>query len=395
MPGVLEDIKVLDLSRVVAGPTCAMILGDLGADIIKVERPGSGDEVRHWGPPYAGTESVYYLGLNRNKRSLSLNFKSPAGKQVLRRMAREVDVIIENFKTGDLERAGLGYEDLSRENPALIYCSISGYGRTGPDKNKPGYDFAIQGRGGYMSITGQPDGPPTKVGLPVIDVLAALNAAVGVFSALRVREATGRGQLVDVSLLDAEVSALVNQGSNWLMGGMVPQRWGNANPNVVPYQTFRSMDGWFNVAVGNNDQFARLCDAIGAPLLAEDPRYATNDLRIQNRDALVAALTEKFRTRPTAEWLQILSQAKVPTDPIQSIDQVFSDPQILAREMLVTMPHPTLGEVRMAGNAIKLSDNPVSYRRHPPLLGEHTEEVLGEFGHTKEEIRVLRSEGVI
>lgn len=372
-----------------------MILGDLGADIIKVERPGSGDEVRHWGPPYAGTESVYYLGLNRNKRSLSLNFKSPAGKQVLRRMVREVDVLIENFKTGDLERAGLGYEDLSRENPALIYCSISGYGRTGPDKNKPGYDFAIQGRGGYMSITGQPDGPPTKVGLPVIDVLAALNAAVGVFSALRVRETTGRGQLVDVSLLDAEVSALVNQGSNWLMGGMVPQRWGNANPNVVPYQTFRSMDGWFNVAVGNNAQFARLCDAIGAPLLAEDPRYTTNDLRIQNRDALVAALAERFRTRPTAEWLQILSQAKVPTDPIQSIDQVFSDPQILAREMLVTMPHPTLGEVRMAGNAIKLSDNPVSYRRHPPLLGEHTEEVLGEFGHTKEEIRVLRSEGVI
>jgi len=395
MPGVLEDIRVLDLSRVVAGPTCAMILGDLGADVIKVERPGSGDELRGWGPPYADTESVYYLGLNRNKRSLTLDFKSPHGKQVLRNMAREADVLIENFKTGDLERAGLGYAELSRENPALVYCSISGYGRTGPDKNKPGYDFAIQGRGGYMSITGQPDGPPTKVGLPVIDVLAALNAAIGILCALRARESTGQGQLVDVSLLDAEVSALVNQGSNWLMGGVVPRRWGNANPNVAPYQTFQSADGWFNVAVGNNDQFARLCGAVGASALADDPRYASNTLRIENRETLIAALAHRLRERPTAEWLHILCHAGVPADPIQTIDQVFSDPQVLAREMLVTLPHPTLGEVRVAGNAIKLSDDPVSYRRHPPLLGEHTEEILGEFGHSDDEIRVLRSEGVI
>lgn len=395
MPGVLDGIRVLDLSRVVAGPTCAMILGDLGAEVIKVERPGGGDEVRSWGPPYAGTESTYYLGLNRNKRSLTLNFKSPTGREVLSRLAREADVLIENFKTGDLDRAGLGYEALSALNPQLIYCSISGYGRTGPDRSKPGYDFAIQGRGGYMSITGDPDGPPMKVGLPVIDVLAALNAVVGILCALRAREVTHKGQLVDVSLLDAEVSSLVNQGSNWLMGGVIPHRWGNANPNVVPYQAFKAADGWFNVAVGNNEQFARLCDALGAPELAADPRYASNALRVEHRDTLIPRLHELLADRTVAEWLDILCQAGVPADPIQDISQVFADPQVLAREMLVTMPHPTLGSVRVAGNAIKLSDNPVTYRRHPPLLGEHTAEILGEIGHTVDEIRVLRSEGVI
>lgn len=395
MPGVLDGILVLDLSRVVAGPTCAMVLGDLGADVIKVERPSGGDEVRSWGPPYSGTESTYYLGLNRNKRSLTLDFKSSSGREILRRLLHKADVLIENFKTGDLDRAGFGYEDVHSLNPRLIYCSISGYGRTGPDRFKPGYDFAIQGRGGYMSITGEPDGPPTKVGLPVIDVLAALNAAIGILGALRERDTTGEGQLVDVSLLDAEVSSLVNQGSNWLMGGIVPQRWGNANPNVVPYQAVKAKDAWFNIAVGNNEQFKRLCSALGSPELADDPRYASNALRVENRDSLIPLLFERLKEKTAAEWLDILCRAGVPADPIQDISQVFADPQVLAREMLVTMPHPTLREVRLAGNAIKLSRNPVTYRRHPPLLGEHTEEILGEMGHTADEIRVLRSEGVI
>lgn len=395
MPGALEGIKVLDLSRVVAGPMCAMILGDLGADVVKIERPGTGDDLRTWGPPYAQTESAYYLCLNRNKRSLTLDLKSPQGRSILMQMAQEADVLIENFKTDDLEAKDIGYEALRECNPALIFCSISGYGRTGPDRQKPGYDFAIQGRGGYMSITGQPDGPPTKVGLPIIDVLAALNAAIAILAAVHTRSVTGKGQLIDIALLDAEVACLVNQASNYLIGGEKPTRWGNANPNVVPYESFKAKDGWFNIAVGNNVQFERLCRALGLSELADDAQYTSNALRVKNRGSLIPALAEKVEERTVDEWLEILDREKVPADPILDVDEVFSDPQVLARDMLVTMPHPTIGSVRLAGNAIKMSDYPVSYRRHPPLLGEQTDEILTELGFRPDAIDVLRSEGVI
>jgi len=395
MPGALDGITVLDLSRVVAGPTCAMMLGDLGADVIKVERPSTGDDARAWGPPFRGTESAYYLGLNRNKRSLTLDLKSERGRDILLELAADADVLVENFRTGTTERMGISYDDLRAINPGLVYCSVSGYGRTGPDADRPGYDFVIQGRGGFMSITGERDGPPMKVGLPVIDVLAALNAAVGILAALYHRSITGEGQFLDVSLLDAEVSSLVNPGSNFLIGGSIPGRWGNANPNIVPYQAVKAKDKWFTIAVGNNTQFARLCSALGAPEMASDPRFASNAKRVENRGALVEAMFAHLKERPAAEWLAILRREDVPADPIQDISEVFADPQVLAREMLVTIPHPTLGEVRSAGSALKLSETPVHYTRHPPLLGEHTEEILASLGHTQGQISALRKEGVV
>lgn len=395
MPGALEGIRILDLSRVLAGPMCGMTLADLGADVIKVERPGCGDDTRHWGPPYAGSESAYYLALNRNKRSVTVDLSTDAGKGIVRQLAAQSDVVIENFKTGALDRMGLGYQDLNADNPGLVYCSITGYGRTGPDANKAGYDFAIQGRGGIMSITGEPDGQPMKVGLAIIDVLAALNASIAILAALRVRSQIGKGQHLDIALLDSECACLTNQASNYLVGGMEPKRIGNANPNIVPYQAVKASDEWFNIAVGNNQQFARLCSALDVPELAEDPRFATNPDRVKNRAQLIPLLAERFVTRTAVEWLQILRTASVPADPISSIPQVFSDEQVLAREMVVEMAHPTAGSVKVVGSPIKLSDTPVSYRRHPPLLGEHTEAILEELGYSEEEVKRLREEGVI
>jgi formyl-CoA transferase len=395
MPGALEGIQVLDLSRVLAGPMCGMTLADLGADVIKVERPGCGDDTRYWGPPYAGTESAYYLALNRNKRSITANLSTETGKGIVRQLAATSDVVIENFKAGSLDRMGLGYKDLSAANPGLVYCSITGYGLTGPDRDKPGYDFAIQGRGGIMSITGEPDGRPMKVGLAIIDVLAALNASIAILAALRVRSGTGKGQHVDISLLDSECACLTNQASNYLVGGMDPKRVGNANPNIVPYQAVKASDEWFNIAVGNNPQFARLCAALGVPALAADPRFSTNPDRVRNRQELIPLLSERFLERTAAEWLQILRSENVPADPINTIPQVFADEQVLARGMVVEMPHPTAGSVKLVGSPLKLSNNPVSYRRHPPLLGEHTEEVMGRLGYSDEEIKRLREEGAI
>jgi formyl-CoA transferase len=395
MPGALEGIRVLDLSRILAGPMCAMTLADLGADVVKVERPGSGDDVRQWGPPYAGTESAYYLALNRNKRSITINLSAEAGRNIVRQLAAQSDVVVENFKTGALDGMGLGYCDLSAGNPGLIYSSITGYGHTGPDKGKAGYDFAIQGRGGIMSITGEPDGQPMKVGLAIIDVLAALNACVGILASLHVRSQTGRGQHIDIALLDSECACLTNQASNYLVGGMNPGRVGNSNPNIVPYQAVKASDAWFNIAVGNNQQFARLCAALGAPELAADSRFAGNPDRVRNRQELVPLMAERFQQRTVTEWLDILRKENVPADPINSIPQVFSDEQVLAREMVVDMPHPTVGSVKLVGSPLKLSNNPVSYVRHPPLLGEHTDEILGELGYSDEEITHLREEGAI
>jgi formyl-CoA transferase len=395
MAGALEGLKVLDLSRVLAGPLCTMMLADLGADVVKVERPGGGDETREWGPPWAGTESAYYLCVNRNKRSITVDMKSDEGRDLVRRLARESDVVVENFKTGTLERMGLGYESLRAENPGLIYCSITGYGQTGPDADQPGYDFAIQGRGGIMSITGETDGPPMKVGLAIVDVTAAMNAAIAILAAVEARRRTGLGQMCDISLLDSQVAWLINRASNYLVGGAVPKRYGNAHPNIVPYETFRASDKWFNVAVGNDSQFRRFVELVGAPELAADARFATNPSRVENRGELIGLLAGHLRHRTADEWLALFHREKIPAGPINSIPEVFEDPQVLAREMLVEMAHPTAGSVRLVGSPLKLSGTPITYRTHPPLLGEHTDEILAELGFGDEQIAGLRDGGVV
>ncbi len=395
MHQALDGITVLDLSRVLAGPLCTMMLADLGAEVIKVERPGEGDETREWGPPWAGTESAYYLCVNRNKRSITVDLKKEEGKEIIRRLARTADVVVENFKTGTLEKLGLGYDDLIEISPRLVYCSITGYGQTGPDRDLPGYDFAIQGRGGIMSITGESDGPPMKVGLAIVDVTAAMNAAVAILAALRARDILGRGQKIDISLLDTQVAWLVNRASNYLVGDSEPKRYGNAHPNIVPYETFKAKDKHFNLAVGNDAQFSRLCDILGAPDLCADPRFSTNPARVQHRSEVVAVLSEHFTTRSADEWLDLFKAGKIPAGPINTIPEVLADPHVIARDMVVQMPHPTAGTVRLVGSPLKLSATPPRYRRHPPLLGEHTREVLIELGFSEGEAVSLREGGVV
>ncbi|HZK48899.1 MAG TPA: CaiB/BaiF CoA-transferase family protein [Thermoleophilia bacterium] len=395
MAGALEGLKVLDLSRVVAGPMCAMMLADLGADVIKVERPIAGDDTRTWGPPYVGTESAYYLCVNRNKRSITVDIKSEAGRDLVRRLARGSDVLVENYKTGNLDRLGLGYESLREENPGLIYCSITGYGHTGPDAYQPGYDFVIQGRGGIMSITGEADGPPMKVGLAIVDVTAAMNATIAVLAAVEARRRTGLGQMIDIALLDSHVAWLINHASNYLVAGEVSKRRGNSAPNITPYGSYKASDGWFNIAVGNDSQFRRLCELIGAPELSTDPRFATNPGRVENDAQLVAILGEHFAQRSTAEWLDLFYKGNIPAGPVKSIPEVMEDPQVLAREMIVELPHPTAGSVRLVGSPLKMSETPVTYRSPPPLLGEHTDQILVEFGYSEEQIAALRAEGVV
>jgi formyl-CoA transferase len=392
MVAPLDGFRVLDLSRVLAGPYCAMLLGDLGADVIKVERPGSGDDTRAWGPPFISGESAYYLCANRNKKSITVNLKSPEGQEIIRRLAGLSDVLVENFKAGELTELGLGYEQLKEVNPGLVYCSITGYGQTGPDKDLPGYDFIIQGRGGVMSITGE----PMKVGVAVVDVTAGLFAANAIQAALLARVKTGRGQAIDIALLDAQVAWLANVASNYLVSGKRPERFGNGHPTIVPYQSFHACDGFFCLAVGNDSQWRKLCTMLKRLELADDPRFATNPARVQNRELLISLLQEIFAREDTAYWLREIAAAGIPCGPVQSVDQVMADPQVLAREMVVAVPHPTANMVRLVGSPLKLSDTPVTLRSHPPLLGEHTSEVLTDLlGYTPVTLARLRTEGVI
>ena len=373
-----HGIRVLDLSRVLAGPYCTMVLGDLGADVIKVESP-EGDETRGWGPPFAGGESAYYLCVNRNKRSIVVDFKKEAGRAILHELVKRSDVLVENFRPGTLARFALDFDSVAAVNPNLIYCSITGFGQTGPLRDKPGYDFMIQAMGGLMSITGEPEGEPMKVGVAVADLFAGQNAVIAILAALQARAQTGKGQHLDVSLFDSQVAMLANVASNFLTSGNLPKRYGNAHANIVPYQSFQASDAWFVVAVGNDKQFEKLCQVLGKGELARDPRFAANVGRVENRDELLALLQLVFLTRASDEWLSMLETAGIPCGPINTLDKVFSLPQVEAREMLIHMGHPEIEDLRLVGSPLKFSDTPVDYKLPPPRLGEHAEEILKEL----------------
>ena len=396
MPGPLEGLRVVDLSRILAGPYCTMMLGDMGAEVIKVEQPGSGDDTRTWGPPWVGDQSAYYLAINRNKRSLTLNLKHQRARELLEQLVAQSDVLIENFKAGGLAAMGLGYERLRQINPRLVHCSITGYGPDGPYSSRPGYDFIAQGMGGIMSVTGEPDGQPMKVGVAIADLTTGMFACSSILAALRHRDRTGQGQHLDVSLLESVVAWLINVGSAYLLAGVELPRYGNAHPNIVPYRLFKARDKWFIVATGNDRQYYALCEVIGRPDLAEDTRFRFNPDRVANREALEAILADVFATRDAEDWTQALLAAGVPSGPVNSVADVFADPQVLARQMLIELRHPTLGTLKQAGFPYNFSATPAEPRRHPPLLGEHTDEVLRDLlGLGPEQIAHLRGEGAI
>jgi formyl-CoA transferase len=391
----LNGIRVLDLSRVLAGPYCTMVLGDLGADVIKIESP-EGDETRGWGPPFINGESAYYLCVNRNKRGMVVDFKTEEGREILRGLVKQSDVLVENFRPGTLARFSLDFESVSVINPTLIYCSITGFGQTGPLRDKPGYDFMIQAMGGLMSFTGEPAGEPMKVGVAVTDLFAGQNAVIAILAALQARAQTGRGQHLDISLFDSQLGMLANVASNYLISGNLPKRYGNAHANIVPYQSFQASDAWFVITVGNDKQFEKLCEVIGNSELAQDPRLRLNSERVKNRDELNLILKPIFLTRTTGEWLSALEAAGIPCGPINTLDKVFAEPQVEAREMLIHIGHSEIGDLRLVGSPLKFSDTPVEYKLPPPRLGEHTEEVLKELlGYTAAQISDLQSRDAI
>ncbi|WP_374516001.1 CaiB/BaiF CoA transferase family protein, partial [Niveibacterium sp.] len=387
MAGALSHIRVLDLSRILAGPWAGQMLADLGADVIKVERPGAGDDTRGWGPPWLKDEqgadtnvAAYYLCANRNKRSITIDITQPEGQQLVRDLAAQSDVVLENFKVGGLKQYGLDYDSLKAVNPRLVYCSITGFGQDGPYAPRAGYDFLIQGLGGLMSITGRPDGEegggPMKVGVALTDILTGLYATNAVLAALAWRDRSGGGQYIDMALLDVQVACLANQAGNFLATGQSPKRLGNAHPNIVPYQDFPTEDGYMILAIGNDGQFARFCEASGAQHLAADERFATNRARVVNRTTLIPLLKRLTVERSTAEWIAKLEALAVPCGPINTLADVFADPQVLARGLKVTMPHAVAGQVPLVASPMKLSATPVDYRLPPPMLGEHTDDIL-------------------
>jgi crotonobetainyl-CoA:carnitine CoA-transferase CaiB-like acyl-CoA transferase len=403
--GALSHIRVLDLSRVLAGPWATQILGDLGAEVIKIEKPGEGDETRHFGPPFLKTadggkgDATYFLSANRNKKSVAIDFSKPEGAELIRRLARRSHVVVENFKTGALAKYGLDHESLAADNPALIYCSLTGFGHDGPYKDKAGYDYLIQAMGGLMSITGQPDGAPgaepMKVGVAVSDLFAGLYTAIAILAALLHQARTGEGQAIDMALFDCQAAALANQAMNYLVGGKVPTRLGNAHPNIVPYQLFATADGFLVLAIANDQQFKRFCRAAGEEDLSRDPRFATNADRVAHREALVGMLIPLLAHRSTAEWITLLEQANVPCGPINRIDQVFADPQAQARGLRISLDHAT-GPLDLVASPLRLSQTPPEYRSAPPLLGQHTDDVLQEeLKVSQRELSRLRAGGII
>ena len=403
MAGPLSHIRVLDLSRVLAGPWAGQNMADLGAEVIKVERPGAGDDSRAFGPPWVKDgegrdtrDSAYFTSANRGKKSITLNIALPAGQAIARELAHASDVLIENYKYGDLARYGLGYEDLRKLNPRLVYCSLTGFGHTGPYRERPGYDFMIQGMGGMMSVTGEPEGAPQRAGVPVADIITGMYASIAICAALARRAESGTGQHLDLALLDSQIALLAYQNTNYFATGKPPGRIGNLHPNIVPYQPFRTADGDVIIACGNDNLYRKFCAAAGCPELAQDARFATNGKRVENRAELTRLLSEVFRRRSTREWLALLEAAGVPNGPINDVAQVFDEPQVKARGVRVELQHGAGAALPMVASPMRFSDTPLECRRAPPLLGEHTEEVLrGLLGKSEAQIAALRAEQVI
>ena len=403
----LSHIRVLDLSRVLAGPWCSQHLADLGAEVIKIERPGTGDETRAWGPPYLKdadgndtTEAAYYLSCNRGKKSLTLDISTKEGQDIVRKLAAKSDVVLENYKVGQLKKYGLGYDELNAINPKIVYCSITGFGQTGPWSHRPGYDFIIQGLGGLMSITGErddlPGGGPQKVGVAVTDLMTGMYATIAILAALTHRERSGAGQYIDMALLDVSVAMLANMNMNYLTSDQVPKRWGNAHPNVIPYQVFACSDGHIIVAVGNDSQFRKFCEALGVSDLGSDERFATNSNRIRHRAALIPLLEPLVKLRTRDEWVNALEAAGVPCGPINNIDQVFENPQVKARGIKVDIPHPLAGSVPQVASPMRFSETPIEYHAAPPTLGQHNDYVLRELlGMHADEIKRLQRSNII
>jgi len=407
MAGPLAHIRVLDLSRVLAGPWAGQNLADLGAEVIKVERPKVGDDSRAFGPPWvkdkagnATKDSAYFTSANRGKKSITVNVASPANQDLIRALARECDVLIENYKHGDLARYGLGYDDLKGVNPRLVYCSVTGFGQTGPYRERPGYDFMIQGMGGMMSVTGEPDGAPgggpQRAGVPIADIITGMYASIAICAALTSRAETGKGQHLDLALLDSQIALLAYQNTNYFSTGKPPGRIGNLHPNIVPYQPFKSSDGEVIVACGNDNLFRKFCEAAGRPELVQDARFATNGKRVENRVEMTRVIQEFFGRKTTAEWLELLEKAGVPNGPINNIAQVFEEPQVKARGVQIELNHSAAGKLPLVASPMRFSGTALEYRLAPPLLGEHTDEVLrGLLGKSDAEIARLRAEGVL
>jgi formyl-CoA transferase/CoA:oxalate CoA-transferase len=388
-------VRVLDLSRILSGPFLTMVFADLGADVIKLENPVTGDDTRQWAPPYQGDQSAYFLAINRNKRGIAVDLKTDRGRDIAQRLADGADILVENFRPGAAGRLGLGYAELSARNPRLIYASISGYGQTGPYASQPGYDAIAQALGGVVSVTGAADGEPVRVGTPVADIGAAMWAAIGVLAALYARATTGHGDWIDISLLDGQIAWLTYVAGGYFATGEVPRRYGSAHPTIVPYQALRTGDGYLMVAVGNDTLWQRFAPLLGLPELVDDPRFATNPDRVVHRAELIPLIEEALAARGSAAWAEEMSRAGIPAGAINTVDQALAHPQVVARDMVLTTEHPTAGTLRMPGSPLKLSRHSTSVRRPPPLLGEHTDEVLGELGYSADDIGALHRDGVV
>ena len=405
--GALNHLRVLDLSRVLAGPWCGQNLADLGADVIKVERPITGDDTRQWGPPFLKnsegqetTESAFYLAINRNKRSITVDISKPEGQEIIKKLVLESDIVIENYKVGQLRKYGLDYDSLKALKNDLIYCSITGFGQTGPYAHRPGYDYIVQGMGGFMSVTGEkedlPGGGPQKAGVAIADIFTGMYATSAILAAVVHRDRTGIGQYIDLSLLDVQIATMCNVASNYLTSGVSPKSWGNASANIVPYQTFKASDGWIIVAAGNDSQFRHFVESGHEPQLADDPRFSTNPERVRHRAELDPLLQKMVLKKTKKEWIELLDTANVPCGPINNFKEVFENEQVIARQIKMEMPHPTAGKVNLVRSPMRLSETPVVENRPPPLLGEHTQEILQEkLGLTELQIKSLKDQGII